>query len=139
MRWTLKFALAMRWEFGYNMGMKLFAYVALMLAALGCAVQGVEKPNIILILVDDMGWGDLGMNQEKGNGTPRISTPKMQKLAEQGACLLRHYTCAPVCAPARASLFSGVHQGHAEVIRNNSFDAALENSHTLASVLRAAG
>ena len=120
-------------------GMKLFAFIsALVLACAGLA-QGAQKPNIILVLVDDMGWGDLGMNQEKGNGTPRISTPKMQKLAEQGACLLRHYTSAPVCAPARASLFSGVHQGHAEVIRNNSFDAALENSHTLASVLREAG
>ena len=123
----------------YNACMKLFAYFTLALAALGGVVQGVQKPNIILILVDDMGWGDLGMNQEKGNGTPRISTPKMQKLADQGACLLRHYTSAPVCAPARASLFSGVHQGHAEVIRNNSFDAALENSHTLASVLKGAG
>ena len=119
--------------------MKLFAYISVLAMALGCFAQEAPKPNIILILVDDMGWGDLGMNQEKGNGTPRISTPKMQKLAEQGACLLRHYTSAPVCAPARASLFSGVHQGHAEVIRNNSFDAALENSHTLASVLKAAG
>ena len=79
------------------------------------------------------------MNQEKGKDVPRINTPNLQKLATEGASLLRHYTSAPVCAPARASLFSGVHQGHAEVIRNNSFDAALENSHTLASVLRAAG
>lgn len=113
----------------------------LALALIAGIVQAAEKPNIILILVDDMGWGDLSLNQvDKGkNATPRIRTPHLGKLAEQGMQLTRHYTSAPVCAPARASLFSGVHQGHAEVVRNNSFDAALENSHTLASVLRAAG
>lgn len=104
------------------------------------AAETVQKPNIILVLVDDMGWGDLGLNQPaEHSGTPRIDTPVLDKLATEGAQLRRHYTCAPVCAPARASLFTGLHQGHAEVIRNNSFDAALENSHTLASVLKAAG
>ena len=100
-----------------------------------------QQPNIILVLVDDMGWGDIALNSRgmvDGN-TPKISTPHLAKLAQQGVLLTRHYTCAPVCAPARASLFSGVHQGHAEVVRNNSFDAALENSHTLASVLKQAG
>ena len=100
-----------------------------------------QKPNIILILVDDMGWGDLSLNSRGAveQNTPQISTPHLAKLAQQGMLLTRHYTCAPVCAPARASLFSGVHQGHAEVVRNNSFDAALEDSHTLASVLKEAG
>ena len=97
-----------------------------------------RQPNIILILVDDMGWGDMALNSRGAveASTPQIATPHLAKLAQQGVLLTRHYTCAPVCAPARASLFSGVHQGHAEVVRNNSFDAALENSHTLASVLR---
>lgn len=104
------------------------------------ATAAEKKPNIILIVVDDMGWGDLGLNQPAEHaGTPRIDTPVLDRLATQGAQLQRHYTCAPVCAPARASLFTGLHQGHAEVIRNNSFDAALENSHTLGSVLKAAG
>lgn len=100
-----------------------------------------KTPNIILILVDDMGWGDFSPNmkgQPEGNG-PAIQTPKLAEMANLGVQLRQHYTAAPVCAPARASLFSGVHQGHAEVIRNNSFDAALENSHTLASVLKEAG
>ncbi len=99
------------------------------------------KPNIIFILVDDMGWGDTSVYPaEKGaRKSPRIPTPNLERLANQGVQLRRHYTAAPVCAPARASLFGGVHQGHTEVIRNNSFDAALENSHTLASVLREAG
>ena len=114
--------------------------MALCFGWMSTAVAAEQKPNIILVLVDDMGWGDLGLNQPAENAdTPRIDTPVLDRLATEGAQLRRHYTCAPVCAPARASLFTGLHQGHAEVIRNNSFDAALENSHTLASVLKAAG
>ncbi len=129
--------------------MKLFSFVSLACALPALAfgtlsLRAAEKPNIILILADDMGWGDLSLNSKGVNAkhkpaTPVIRTPKLAAMAQQGIQLRRHYTAAPVCAPARASLFSGVHQGHAEVIRNNSFDAALENSHTLASVLREAG
>lgn len=108
----------------------------------GFSVHAAQTPNIIFILVDDMGWGDTSVNAgdgEKSSAAPRIQTPTLEKMARLGTQLRRHYTAAPVCAPARASLFSGVHQGHAEVIRNNNFDAALENSHTLASVLKQAG
>ncbi len=121
--------------------------LSLALLALGCIATADEsaatasKPNIIFILVDDMGWGDTTVYpaEKGGRKTPRIPTPNLEKMANLGVQLRRHYTAAPVCAPARASLFGGVHQGHTEVIRNNSFDAALENSHTLASVLRVAG
>ncbi len=124
--------------------MKFFPFLLTAFLACSSFLTAAEKPNIILILVDDMGWGDLSLNSEGVNAahkpaTPVIRTPKLAEMAQQGIQLRRHYTAAPVCAPARASLFSGVHQGHAEVIRNNSFDAALENSHTLASVLREAG
>ncbi len=100
------------------------------------------RPNILLILVDDMGWGDLGVfhqNQRARKRLPAIRTPHLDRLSAEGAQLRRHYAASPVCAPARASLFSGVHQGHAEVIRNSNFDAPLENTHTLASMLREAG
>lgn len=97
-----------------------------------------QKPNIILILVDDMGWGDLGFYHQD-EASPRIETPNLEKMANAGVQLRRHYSAAPVSAPARASLFTGLHQGHAEVIRNSNFDAALEDGHTLASVLKAAG
>ncbi|MBR3902836.1 MAG: sulfatase-like hydrolase/transferase [Akkermansia sp.] len=119
--------------------------IAMSLAlAAGMPLVAAEKPNILLVLVDDMGWGDLSINVPAtcADGTvrpPSISTPSLAQMAQQGVQMRRHYTAAPVCAPARASLFSGTHQGHAEVIRNNSFDAALENSHTLATVLREAG
>ncbi len=121
--------------------MKLRQFLLLTLAVAGGYLQAAERPNIILILVDDMGWGDLSWNQAPAvrRKTPSIMTPQLKRLADEGVQLTRHYTSAPVCAPARASLFGGVHQGHAEVVRNNSFDAALENSHTLASVLKQAG
>lgn len=104
--------------------------------------QATHRPNILLILTDDMGWGDLGIfhqNQRRKAHRPAIKTPHLDRLAREGTQLRRHYSASPVCAPARASLFSGVHQGHAEVVRNSNFDAPLEDSHTLASVLREAG
>lgn len=105
-----------------------------------------SRPNIIFVLVDDMGWGDLeeNWNHQDKNGrtvTRRNSfkTPELNSMAAEGMQLRRHYTAAPVCAPARASLLLGVHQGHSRVIRNNSFDYPIENSHTLATVLKGAG
>lgn len=105
-----------------------------------------SKPNIIFVLVDDMGWGDLeeNWNHQDKNGrtvTRRNSfkTPQLNNMATEGMQLRRHYSAAPVCAPARASLMLGVHQGHSRVIRNNSFDYPIENSHTLATVLKGAG
>ena len=77
-----------------------------------------KRPNIILFLVDDMGWGDLDSNwsQQKLNGRTverknEFKTPALSALAREGIQLRRHYSAAPVCAPARASLLLGVHQG----------------------------
>lgn len=105
-----------------------------------------SRPNIIFVLVDDMGWGDLEENwnhQDKNGRTVArrnsFRTPELNSMAAEGMQLRRHYSAAPVCAPARASLLLGVHQGHSRVIRNNSFDYPIENSHTLATVLKGAG
>jgi len=100
-----------------------------------------KKPNIIFILTDDLGYGDLGVlfqNQRKVHGKPYHSTPNLDKVAAEGMILTRHYVPAPVCAPSRASLLLGQHQGHAE-IRNNQFDKALPANHNLATVLKEAG
>lgn len=103
-----------------------------------------DRPNIIFILTDDLGYGDVGVffqNSRKeaaGRGEPLLHTPQLDKLAAGGALLPHHYTAAPVCAPARASFLLGVHQGHANV-RNNQFDKALEDNHTVATLLRTAG
>lgn len=108
--------------------------------------QAVEKdrPNIIFILTDDLGWGDVGVfyqNQRQkaaDRSEPWMYTPYLDKLAQEGALLPHHYCAAPVCAPSRASLLLGVSQGHANV-RDNQFDKALEDNHTIATVLRHAG
>lgn len=118
----------------------LLAFALVMVSSL-CQAEP-RHPNIILILVDDMGWGDLGcfyQNDRAQSGKPALTTPHLDKMAEEGIQLRRHYSGAPVCAPSRASLFSGVHQGHARVVRDNSFDMPLENSHTLATILKQAG
>jgi arylsulfatase A-like enzyme len=100
------------------------------------------KPNIIFILADDLGVGDLGVfyqnaRRAAGNQASHF-TPNLDKFAATGAQLTNHYCAAPVCAPSRASLLGGVHQGHANV-RDNQFDKAIENNHTLATVLHQAG
>ncbi len=103
-----------------------------------------RQPNIIFVLCDDLGYGDYGVffqNQrakDKKPGEPWHSTPNIDKLAAEGVQLPQHYCPAPVCAPSRASLMLGVTQGHANV-RNNQFDKALEDNHTVASVLKSAG
>ena len=105
---------------------------------------GDQKPNIIFILTDDLGYGDLGVffqNQwamGKGTGHPREFTPNLDRMASEGAILPQQYSPAPVCAPSRASLLLGRSQGHSNV-RDNQFDKALDNNHTLGSVLQKAG
>jgi arylsulfatase A-like enzyme len=108
------------------------------------ATPEARPPNIVFILCDDLGYGDLGayfQNHGDGGRKPKVemaATPHLDALAPAGMQLRHHYTGAPVCAPARASLLLGVHQGHANV-RDNQFDKALEDQHTLASVLKHAG
>ncbi len=103
-----------------------------------------SHPNIIFILVDDMGYGDLGVlyqNQrakENNRSEPWEVMPNLDRMAKEGAILTDQYCAAPVCAPSRASLLTGRSQGHANV-RDNQFDKALEDNFTLATVLQEAG
>ena len=105
-------------------------------------VKSKEKaPNIIFILTDDLGYGDVGVlyqSQREVLNQPFHKTPHLDNMANEGVLLTRHYVPAPVCAPSRASLMLGLHQGHANV-RNNQFDKALIDNHNLASVLKEAG
>lgn len=119
------------------------------------AATGMAAPNIIFILTDDLGYGDLGIFHQNsrdngagggvagdglinGSESPHIHTPQLDTMAREGAMLTRHYCAAPVCAPARGSLLQGRDQGHANV-RNNSFDKALADNHTLGTLLRQSG
>lgn len=72
-----------------------------------------QPPNIVFILADDLGYGETGCY-----GQTKIRTPNIDALASQGMRFLQHYSGAPVCAPARCTLMTGQHLGHAE-IRNN--------------------
>ena len=70
-------------------------------------------PNLIYILADDLGYGDLGRY-----GQRLISTPNLDRLAAEGMVFTQHYAGSTVCAPSRASLMAGLHTGHT-VIRGN--------------------
>ncbi len=91
--------------------MKKTAFVLLILSAALCS--SARLPNIIYILADDLGMGDLGCY-----GQEKIKTPNIDRIAEQGVKFTQHYSGQAVCAPSRCSLLTGLHQGHA-YIRNN--------------------
>lgn len=75
-----------------------------------------QKPNIICIMCDDMGYGDLGCY-----GQPYISTPCIDSLARQGVRFTQAYAGSPVSAPSRATLMTGQHSGHTEVRGNREY------------------
>lgn len=100
-----------------------------------------NRPNIIFVMVDDQGYGDVGAFYQKERakeGLPYQITPNLNQMAEEGAMFTQHYSSSPVCAPSRASLLTGVHQGHANV-RDNQFDKALEENYSMAATLKALG
>ncbi len=73
-----------------------------------------DKPlNVVFILADDLGWGELGCYGQK-----KIPTPNLDQLAGQGMRFTQHYSGAPVCAPSRCVLMTGKHLGHAEIRGN---------------------
>ena len=74
------------------------------------------KPNIIYILADDLGYGDLACY-----GNKKIETPNIDKLAANGLMFTQHYSGAPVCAPARCNLLTGVNAGHAFIRGNHEW------------------
>ncbi len=76
-------------------------------------LAGETKLNVVFILADDLGWGELGCYGQK-----RIPTPNIDRLATQGVRFTQHYSGAPVCAPSRCVLMTGKHLGHAEVRGN---------------------
>jgi len=93
-----------------------------------------ERPNIIYILADDMGYGDLGCYGQK-----EIKTPAIDKLATDGIRFTRHYAGSTVSAPSRCSLMTGLHTGHSK-IRGNWPKVELDaRDTTIASVLKSVG
>ncbi len=99
------------------------------------AVGGLRgaQPNIILILADDLGYGDLGCYGQQAHATPRID-----RMAAEGLRFTRFYAGSTVCAPSRCVLMTGLHTGHCRV-RGNGPGRLLEEDVTVAEVLKAAG
>ncbi|MBI24433.1 MAG: sulfatase [Roseibacillus sp.] len=97
-----------------------------------------DKPNIIFILTDDLGYGDVGILFQKQRDGIQIKTPELDQMAMAGTIMNRHYCPAPICAPSRASLITGMHQGHSNV-RNYQFDKAIEDNWNFANTLQKAG
>ena len=119
---------------------KILLLVATLLFGTICAASSAQKPNIIFILADDLGWGDTGFTWQNARveGLPRIKTPNLDRFASEGAVLTDHYCSAPVCAPSRASILAGRVQGECS-LRDNCFDCALAETNTLGTVMRSAG
>ncbi len=104
--------------------------------------KNIRKPNIIYILADDLGYGDLGCYGQK-----IIKTPNLDNMAREGIRFTDHYSGSTVCAPSRCSLMTGFHTGHARVRGNYEtgpfgFGACLElrpQDITIAELLKSAG
>jgi arylsulfatase A-like enzyme len=120
----------------------------LIAAVLGClpgwagvsvsAAERVPRPNLIFVLADDLGYGELGCYGQK-----LIHTPHLDRMAAEGMRFTQFYSGNTVCAPSRTVLLTGLHNGHATVRGNGSPESAgasLEAGEpTVAKVLKAAG
>ncbi|MCF7668526.1 MAG: arylsulfatase [Verrucomicrobia bacterium] len=95
--------------------------------------QAAEHPNIIFILADDLGYGDLGCY-----GQQRIKTPEIDKLAAEGIRFTQAYAGSTVCAPSRCVLMTGLHTGHAWIRGNRRIPLRPEDT-TIAEILKEQG
>ncbi len=97
----------------------------------------IKKPNIILILADDMGYGDFGKFSEG-----RTKTEALDYLAGEGVCLSQHYSASTVCAPARAALLTGRYPhrtGAVDTIEARGLDRIALRERTMADCFNEAG
>jgi len=130
-------------------GLAVAALAAWPLASAQAPRAAARKPNIVLILADDLGYAEIG-----SYGQTKIHTPNLDALARAGVRFTQHYSGSPVCAPSRDVLLTGLHTGHAYIRDNDEMgergdvwhDLALEGQRpilpgtvTLATVLKQAG
>ena len=86
-------------------------FLLVVIVSAGCTQ--VQSPNVIYILADDLGYGELG-----SYGQTLIQTPHLDQLAANGMRFTQHYSGSPVCAPSRCTLLTGLHTGHCQVRDN---------------------
>ena len=92
-----------------------------------------DRPNIIYVMADDLGWGDLGCYGQK-----RILTPHLDQMAFHGIRFTQVYAGSTVCAPSRSVLMTGLHAGHTR-IRGNARIPLRPEDITVAEVLKKEG
>lgn len=88
--------------------------------AASAKAKSPKTPNVVLIMADDLGYGELGCYGQKW-----IKTPRIDELAKQGLRFTQYYSGSPVCAPSRCTLMTGKHTGHA-AIRDNRKPKGME-------------
>ncbi len=91
-----------------------------------------NKPNIIFLLADDLGYNDIGISGQK-----LIKTPHIDQLASEGKIFTNCYAGAPVCSPSRSVLMTGQHTGHTTVRGNNTITGGVAGKRGTANVYRA--
>jgi len=109
------------------------------ITAASCVSQEKQMPNIVFILADDLGYGDLSCY-----GQQKFTTPNIDKLAQQGMMFRQHYTGTTVSAPSRSSLMTGLHTGHTPIRGNKGWEPEGQwplpaNSVTIAEMLKTKG
>ena len=110
---------------------KFFLGTSAGLSFLSCK-QPAEKPNIIFIMADDLGYNDLGCY-----GQTLIQTPNIDAIAANGIRFTQFYSGSSVCAPSRCALMTGKHMGHATVRHNQKHgDELAPGEKTVASFLK---
>ncbi len=112
--------------------MKLPEFCWLFLLILLAGDLNAERPNIILVMADDQGWGDTGYN-----GHPVIKTPHLDAMASESLVFNRFYAAAPVCSPTRGSVLTGRHPIRIKITNHGRYMRPQEV--TLAEELQAAG
>lgn len=104
-----------------------------------CTNKFPEKPNIIYILADDLGYGDVS-----SYGQTLFKTPNIDRMAAEGMRFVQHYSGSTVCAPSRSSLMTGLHTGHTQIRGNKPWEPEgqwpmADSAVTVAEALKDAG
>jgi arylsulfatase A-like enzyme len=115
-----------------NMRSCVAAWTMALLVAVSSGIRGAERPNIVLVMADDQGWGDMAYQ-----GHPVLKTPHFDAAAAAGLRFDRFYAAAPVCSPTRASVMTGRHPNRMGVFKWGYPIRPQEV--TLAEALRSAG
>lgn len=98
-----------------------------LVACLGVIVSAAKPPNIIFILADDFGYGDLQTYPNINENHAKIQTPHLTSMAEQGTRWTQVYAGDAVCAPSRCSLMTGLHSGHSRIRGNKGVPLEAED------------